>query len=109
MALYPGQKVRKNPPLGTGSSEIILSSKSLGEASRKKCFNEHPSTPLAKEKLSFPRNEKPDSARVQEKITLKNGNANARAATVEGVFSLLDRWGLVLGFFILLARGRSSL
>ena len=81
MDLSPGQKVRKNPPLGTGSSKMILSSNSLGEASRKKCFNEHPSTPLAKKKLSLPRNENPDSARVQEKNTLKNGNANARATT----------------------------
>ena len=81
MALSPGQKVRKNPPLGTSSSKMIPSSNSLGEASRKKCFNEHPSTPLTKKKLSFPKNENPDSARVQEKITLKNGNANARAAT----------------------------
>ena len=81
MALSPGQKVRNNPTLGTDSSKMIPSSNSLGEASRKKHFNEHPSTPLAKKKLSFPRNENPDSARVQEKITLKNGNANARVAT----------------------------
>ena len=79
MALSLGHKVRKNPPLGTGSSKMIPSSNSVGEESRKKCFNEHPSTPLAKKKLSLPRNENPDSARVQEKITLKNGNANACA------------------------------
>ena len=81
MALSPGQKVRNNPPLRTGSSKMILSSNSLSEESHKKGFNEYPSTPLAKKKLSFPRNENPDSARVQEKITLKNGNANAHAAT----------------------------
>ena len=81
MSLSPGQKIRKNPSLGTDSSKMIPSSNSLGKASHKKCFNEHPSTPLAKKKLSFPRNENPDSVRVQEKITLKNGNANAHAAT----------------------------
>ena len=81
MALSPGQKVRKNPLLGTGISKMILSSNSLGEASRKKCFNEHPSTPLAKKNLSFPRNENPNSARVQEKSTLKNDNSNVRTAT----------------------------
>lgn len=81
MALSPGQKVRKSPRLGTGSSKMIPPSNSLGEASRKQLFNEHPSTPLAKKKLSLPRNENPDSARVQEKSTLKNGNANIRAAT----------------------------
>lgn len=78
MALSPGQKVRKSPRLGTGSSKMIPSSNSL---SRKQLFNEHPSTPLSKKKLSLPRNENPDSARVQEKSTLKNGNANAGAAT----------------------------
>ena len=81
MALSLGQKVRKNPPLGTGSSKMISSSNSLGEESHNFFFNEHLSTPLAKKKLSFPINENPDSARVQEKITLKNGNANACAAT----------------------------
>ena len=81
MVLSLGQKVRKNRLLGIGSSKIIPSSNSLGEASCKKRFDENPSTPLAKKKLSFPWNENPDSARVQEKITLKNGNANARAAT----------------------------
>ena len=80
MVLSLGQKVRKNPLLGTDTSKMIPSSNSLGEASRKKHFNEHPSTPLAKKNLSFQRNENLDSARVQEKITLKNGNANARAA-----------------------------
>ena len=76
-----GQKVRKNPRLGNGSSKMILSSNSLGEAICKQHFSEHPSSPLAKKKLSLPRNENPDSVRVQEKITLKNGNANARATT----------------------------
>ena len=78
---FPGQKVSKSPQLGTGSSNMIMSSNLISEASHKQIFNEHPSTPLAKKKLSFPRNENPDSARVQEKITLKNGNANACFAT----------------------------
>ena len=78
---FLGQKVSKSPWLGTSSSKMIMSSNLLSETSHKQLFNEHPSTPLAKKKLSFPRNENPDSARVQEKITLKNGNANAHATT----------------------------
>lgn len=80
MALSPAQKIRRSPRLGIGSCRKTGSSNSVGEASRKQ-LHEPPSTPLAKKKLSLPRNEIPNNLRVQVKSTLQSGNANASAAT----------------------------
>lgn len=80
MALSPAQKIRRSPRLGIGSCRKIGSSNSVGEASCKQ-LHEPPSTPLAKKKLSLPRNEIPNNLRVQVKSTLQSGNANASAAT----------------------------
>lgn len=80
MALSPVQKIRRSPRLGIGSCRKTGSSNSVGEVNCKQ-HHDHPSTPRAKKKLSLPRNEIPSNQRIQEKNTLKNGNANTSAVT----------------------------